>query len=40
MGDCLEMYTKSIDCALQKDTHTICKLINPHSYNKLNTFFE
>jgi hypothetical protein len=39
-GDCLEVCTKPLGCALQKDTHTICKLNNPHSYNKLNTFFE
>ena len=40
MGDCLEVCIKPLGCVLQKDTHTICKLNNPHSYNKLNTFFE
>lgn len=43
MGDCLEVCTKSTGCSWQprdKDTHTICKLNNLHSYDKLNKHFE
>jgi hypothetical protein len=39
MGDCLAVCTRSDGCALYKDTHTICKLNTPGSYNKLNGLF-
>ena len=40
VGDCMEVCTKSIGCTLKTDTHTICKLYNLDSYNKLNKYFE
>jgi hypothetical protein len=40
MGDCLEVCTKSDGCVVKKDTHTICKIYNLDSYNKLNPHFE
>lgn len=43
MGDCLEVCTKQNGCTLDKkrgDTHRICKLYSPDSYNKLNALFE
>jgi hypothetical protein len=40
INDCLEVCTKSIGCVEKRDTHPICKLNNPYSYNKLNDFFE
>lgn len=44
MGDCLEVCTKTSGCSVDphhhKDTHTICKLNNYYSYNKLNKHFE
>jgi hypothetical protein len=42
MSDCLEVCTKSTGCNSVKygDTHKICKLYNPDSYNKLNKHFE
>ena len=41
MNDCLEVCSKSNGCTiLNIDTHTICKLNNPTSYNKLNALFE
>ena len=41
INDCLEICTKSIGCNIEnKDTHRICKLNNPYSYNKLNDLFE
>jgi len=40
-SDCLAVCTKSIGCNVQnKDTHTICKLNNLDSYNKLNGLFQ
>ena len=37
---CLEVCTKSTGCNIQNgDTHKICKLNNPSSYNRLNSWF-
>ena len=41
MNDCLEVCTKIIGCSTEyKDTHTICKVNNLESYNKLDKHFE
>ena len=41
MNDCLEICIKSTGCNIDNgDTHKICKLHNPDSYNKLNKYFE
>jgi len=42
MSDCLEVCIKISGCNLydNEDTHKICKLNNPDSYNKLNKHFE
>lgn len=40
MNDCLEICTKPDGCAIGKDTHRVCKLYTPDSYNKLNISFE
>ena len=42
MGDCLEVCIKISGCDSQKtgDTHKICKLNSPDSYNRLNQHFE
>jgi hypothetical protein len=40
MGDCMEVCAKLDGCVLNRDTHTICKLYNLDSYNKLNKLFE
>lgn len=40
IGDCMEVCTKSNGCVFKKDTHTICKMYNLDSYNKLNKLFE
>lgn len=37
--ECLYVCTKSGGCDLNGDTHKICKLYNPDSYNKLNVHF-
>jgi hypothetical protein len=42
MGECLEVCSKQTGCSLDKrsrDTHRICKLNSPDSYNKLNGLF-
>jgi hypothetical protein len=40
MDECLEICTKTNGCYLKSgDTHTICKINNPDSYNKLNHHF-
>ena len=39
MSDCLAVCTKSNGCS-DLDTHSICKLNSPYSYNKLNKHFE
>jgi len=40
-SECLAVCTKSTGCNVQnKDTHTICKLNNLDSYNKLNDHFQ
>jgi hypothetical protein len=41
MSECLEVCTKSDGCVEGTvNTHKICKLNNPYSYNKLNQHFE
>ncbi len=43
MSDCLEVCTKQTGCSLDRrrgDTHIICKLNSPDSYNKLNSLFD
>jgi hypothetical protein len=41
MSDCLEVCIKSTGCNVKNgDTHKICKINNPDSYNKLNKHFE
>jgi hypothetical protein len=40
MSECLEVCMKSIGCKENGDTHKICKLNNPESYQKLNKYFE
>jgi hypothetical protein len=41
MSDCLEVCTRTIGCNINNgNTHKICKLNNPDSYNKLNKYFE
>ena len=45
MSDCLEVCIKQSGCYLYdgdgyRDTHKICKLNSPDSYNKLNKHFE
>jgi len=40
MNDCLEVCTKPDGCFIGKDTHRICKLYTPDSYNKLNRLFD
>jgi hypothetical protein len=39
--ECLSVCTKSNGCTTNeyRDTHKICKLTNPNSYNKLNNLF-
>ena len=41
MNECLEVCTKSTGCVGNKwgDTHKICKLTSPDSYQKLNDLF-
>ena len=40
MDECLHICTKSTGCSIDNgDTHKICKLNNPTSYNKLNKHF-
>ena len=43
MGDCLEVCTRSVGCSPDTyagNTHKICKLNSPYSYNKLIHHFE
>jgi len=40
INNCLEVCTKSNGCVVKKDTHSICKLYTPDSYDKLNKAFE
>jgi hypothetical protein len=42
LSDCLEVCIKVSGCDLKEnvDTHKICRLNNPDSYNKLNKHFE
>lgn len=44
IDECLEVCTKSEGCGIRwtghNDTHKICKINNPDSYDKLNFFFE
>lgn len=40
MDDCLKVCTKSSGCkSTLEDTHKICKINNPESYDKLNKHF-
>lgn len=40
MDECLSVCTKSNGCTNElRDTHKICKLNNPDSFNKLNNIF-
>lgn len=40
LNNCLEVCTKSTGCSIQNgDTHRICKLNTPDSYDKLNMHF-
>ena len=38
MDECLALCTKSKGCYM-RDTHTLCKINNLDSYNKLNKYF-
>jgi len=41
MSECLEVCTRSFGCDIGiGNTHKICKINNPESYNKLNKKFE
>jgi hypothetical protein len=40
INNCLEVCSKSNGCVVGKNTHRICKLYTPDSYNKLNGLFE
>ena len=40
LNECLEVCTKSDGCIVGKNTHSICRLNNLESYNRLNKFFE
>ena len=40
MSECLEVCTMSTGCIAGNGTHKICKINNPHSYDKLNIFFD
>jgi len=43
IDECLEVCTKADGCYVEsykKNTHRICKLHNPESYNKLNKYFD
>lgn len=41
MDDCFEVCSKPLGCALNSgDTHKICKINNPNSFNILNKFFQ
>ena len=39
LNNCLEVCTKSPGCSMNGDTHRICKLNSPDSYDKLNAHF-
>ena len=39
MSECLEVCMRSNGCSGDRDTHRICKLNNPDSYNRLNKHF-
>ena len=39
IDECLEVCIKSNGCAIYAHTHTICKINNSDSYNKLNKLF-
>lgn len=40
MSECLEVCIRSNGCTGDRDTHRICKLYNPDSYNALHKHFE
>ena len=40
MDDCLDICTKSDGCGISpEETHRLCKINNPNSYEKLNKLF-
>ena len=39
IDECLKICTKANGCT-HAETHTVCKVYNPDSYNKLNKYFE
>ena len=40
MDECLQICTKSDGCTGDINTHKLCKLNNPNSYEKLNRIFQ
>lgn len=40
MNECLEVCSKTVGCSVGVDTHKVCKLYSPNSYNKLNKHFD
>jgi hypothetical protein len=40
MNDCLYVCMKTAGCVTSLDTHKICRLNSPESYEKLNILFE
>jgi hypothetical protein len=43
MNECLYICTDNDGCSRNPeygDKHRVCKITNPHSYNKLNAFFD
>ena len=40
INNCMEICTKSDGCTVGKNTHQVCKLYTPESYNKLNILFD
>ena len=41
MEECLQLCSKPNGCAHNSmETHTVCKITNPVSYNRLHRFFE
>ncbi len=43
IGECLEVCTRANGCVSERpfiNSHTICKLNNPISYNRLNKYFD
>jgi hypothetical protein len=40
IDECLEICTKSDGCSYGVDTHKLCKINNPDSYEKINKHFK